>query len=359
MNATLLDCCPRCGYVLDHPRLPPLPLSAPARPLVRAGVPRAHAGPGTAHRPQRRLGAQDPARPRRHLPARRRRDLPGRRLVLARHRRPHRRAGRAHRHHRAARPVAGPPRPRVAAEALTTVALGLLCLDLVGARDAGWLGAPTDDGSSRCSAAPCSWPRSGSACPPDGCSSPSSSRRSASPLLVAGAGSGTDHTQLVATVTTLGVRRAGRARPARCAPSCCPGSPSPARCRLPRPARPPPGATPPTTPPSAGSWLDGHGYGLLAVAALVAAALAAGPRPRRPPPARVRRVRDGADLRGRRCRSTTRAPPPSRSARPRPRSSGRSSRARLRRAGTPYRGRRSRAPSWPSSRCASGSPPGA
>ena len=107
-----------------HRLLPPLwlrtrparaarsPASAP-RPLVRRPVPRARAAPAPrARRPQRRLGPQDPARARRDLPARRRSDLPGRGVVVARRRRPHRGARRAHRHDRGRRPVAGPPRPR-------------------------------------------------------------------------------------------------------------------------------------------------------------------------------------------------------------------------------------------------------
>ena len=117
MITTLADCCPRCGYVLDQPAPParasrapppPPPVLSYAEPFP-APTPPPHR---RVRRPQRRLGAQDPARPRRHLPARRGRDLPGRGLVLARHRRPHRGAGRAHRRDRAGGPVAGPPRPR-------------------------------------------------------------------------------------------------------------------------------------------------------------------------------------------------------------------------------------------------------
>ena len=87
--------------------------AAAAREVVRQGVPGAHpVSVPAARRPQRRLGAEDPARAGRHLPARRGRDLPGRGLVVARRRRPDRGAGRAHRRDGPGRPVAGPPRPR-------------------------------------------------------------------------------------------------------------------------------------------------------------------------------------------------------------------------------------------------------
>ena len=151
MIATLTDCCPRCGYVLDQPAPPaarPHSARSPASaacPLVRRPLPRARAAPAPrARRPQRRLRAQDPARARRHLPARRGRDLPGRRLVVARHRRPDRRPGRADRRDGAAGQWLARRDLGVAAEALTTVSLGLVVLDLFGAANAGWLGAPSE-----------------------------------------------------------------------------------------------------------------------------------------------------------------------------------------------------------------------
>ena len=102
---------------------------------------------------------------------------------------------------------------RVAAEALTTVSLGLLALDVVGADNAGWLGDLVQRRRSSPSPAGRSWPRRW----------PSASRtRLGAPQLIAalalsGVGLGvlgaTERWQLVAALVVLGVRRARRRSP--------------------------------------------------------------------------------------------------------------------------------------------------
>ena len=233
---TSLEACPRCGTRLRLTRARrPAPSLRPAPPPVldlRAGVPRRTPPAGTAPRPERRLGAQDPARPRRHLPARRRRDLPGRRLVLARHRRPHRGPRRAHRRHRCwpasgwpagtsgSPPRRSPPSP-----------LGLLCMDLFGARTPAGSGRLTGRAASSALLGGTLLAASVGALPARATAVRPPARRagrarcSSSPAWPVTP----HHVQVVATVTTLGLRRRWPSSAVGCASSCCPGSPSPGR----------------------------------------------------------------------------------------------------------------------------------
>ena len=123
--------CPSCGLPLHHPLTAELfatlsradyligqlrrvvaPVPVPAGSFVPADA--ADAGAASCpptDRPATHVGAGHPAQPGCPLPARGRRHLPRRRLVLARRRRPHRRAGRAHGHRRRPRRLADRARP--------------------------------------------------------------------------------------------------------------------------------------------------------------------------------------------------------------------------------------------------------
>ena len=329
-----------------HRLLPPLwlrprparaarsPASAPC-PLVRRTLPRAHASPAAdLRRPQRRLGAQDPARPRRHLPARRGRDLPGRGLVVARRRWPDRGAGRADRHDRVRGPVAGPPRPRRRCRGAHHRGVGAGRAGRVRRRERRLAGDARPTSRSSSSSAPRSClSRSGCASRPGASSPRRSPPRSASASGSSGlVRTGTTRSWLRSPCSASRDSRSSVGRSARC---CCRGPRRPAR-----------------------GWRSSPWSG----SALTEASEqphAAGPVGRGPRHRPARRRRTACCSRGRwsaatmtfgswsaparprcspsprRSRSSTRAPPRSRSPRRRARWAGRSRPARLRRGGTP------------------------
>jgi hypothetical protein len=154
---------------------------------------------------------------------------------------------------------------RVAAEALTTVALGLLGLDLVGARDAGWLGPLPDDRFVALMGGTLLVASVGLCLPVRRPFVPQLVAPFSLALLVAGLAWDTGHSQVVATVTTLAyvaLAELGRRLRTGLLPWISgAGALLTAIILL--------GASWTDAADHTdlrGLWLDGHGYGLLAVA---------------------------------------------------------------------------------------------
>jgi hypothetical protein len=155
----------------------------------------------------------------------------------------------------------------VAAEALTAVALGLLCLDLIGARHAGWLGTPTDDHAIALLGGSLLVAALGLCLPARRLLVPQLTAPVGLALLVLGLAAHTEHVLLVATATTLGyvaLVELGRRLDALvlswvsvvaalAAYTCLAGAAI---------------LDAASYPTLGGLWLDGHGYGLVAVAAM-------------------------------------------------------------------------------------------
>ena len=155
----------------------------------------------------------------------------------------------------------------VAAEALTTVALGLLCLDLFGALDAGWLGRLGDEHFVAVLGGTLLVASVGVCLPARGLLVPQLVAPFAFLLLVAGVAGQTHHTQVVATVTTLGyvaLVELGRRLRTVLLPWLSLAGALIALLALAWEAAI--DAMDHTT--LRGLWLEGHGVGLLAVAAL-------------------------------------------------------------------------------------------
>jgi hypothetical protein len=269
MTATLLDCCPRCGYVLDQPTPPPPP--PPPPPPVLSYAP---AYPAPAPPPAPRTGLSAASVPKILLGlgatcllvaaviflavAWSWLGIGGRTAVLV---------GLT-----ATTGLAGQWLARrdlgVAAEALTTVALGLLCLDLFGAADAGWLGSRTDEQLLALLGGTLLVTSVGLCLPSRRLFVPQLVAPVALLLLVAGLAGHTHHTQVVATLTTLGyvvLAELGRRLRTVLLPWISVAGALVALLCLVVEA----GHDAAKHPAFHALWLDGHGYGLLVVAALV------------------------------------------------------------------------------------------
>ena len=158
----------------------------------------------------------------------------------------------------------------VAAEALTTVALGLVVLDLFGAEHAGWLGAPTDESFLVIVGASLLVVSLGAVSP-----GPAPLRAAGAAPLGLGAGrprapAPNGHAQVVATVAVLCFTALAVARPRGSAPWCCRGRPATGAVLALSAPRPGSAVTEASEHPTLhGLWLEGHGLGMLAVAGLV------------------------------------------------------------------------------------------
>ena len=185
----------------------------------------------------------------------------------------------------------------VAAEALTTVALGLVVLDVFGAENAGWLGTPTDEPFLAILGTTLLAVSLGLCVPAVRLFTPQVAAPLGLGIAVLGLGT-TEHHQAVAALAVLcfaALALLGRTLGTVVLPWTSATGAGLAFVALTGLA-----VTDASEYPTFhGLWVEGHGFGMLAVAALVLLPVGDRPRPRRPAAAGLRLLGLGPHLRGR------------------------------------------------------------